>query len=179
MKIETLKMTSRAPSFNLPGVDGKNLSLEKVKGKKAVAVIFSCNHCPYAQAYEDRIIEIQRDYAAKGVQIVVVNSNETKNFPEDDFPNMVKRAKQKNFNFPYLRDEDQTVARAYGPAKTPEVFLFDQDMVLRYHGAIDDNYENPAKVGRKYLRVALDEILAGKPVKTPDTQPVGCSVKWL
>ena len=167
------------PSFALPGVDGKNYGPDDFKGKKALAVIFSCNHCPYVQAYEDRMVEIQRDYASKGVQLIAINSNETKNFPEDDFAHMVKRAKDKEFNFPYLRDENQSVAKAYGPARTPEVFLFDQDFVLRYHGAIDDNYQDPAKVKRKYVREALDDILAGKPPRTKETSAVGCSIKWL
>ena len=168
-----------ASHFDLPGVDGKHHELDEFKGKKAVAVIWSCNHCPYAQAYEDRIIEVQKDYAAKGVQLVMINSNETKNFPEDDFPHMVQRAKQKKFNFPYLRDEDQSVAKAYGPAKTPEVFLFDKDMALKYHGGIDDNCEDPAKVKRRYLREALDDVLAGRPVRTAETAAIGCSIKWL
>jgi peroxiredoxin len=179
MNLQTLKVGSKAPAFDLTGVDGKKRGLDEYKDRKAVAVIFSSNHCPYAQAYEDRIVELQRDYASKGVQLIVINSNETKNFPEDDFPHMVKRAKDKKFNFPYLRDEDQSVAKAYGPARTPEVFLFDQDMVLRYHGAIDDNYQDPVKVKRRYMREALDDLLAGKPVRTKETAAVGCSIKWL
>ena len=179
MNVQALKMGSKAPRFDLPGVDGKEHAIDEFKSKKAVAVIFSCNHCPYVQAYEDRMVELQKDYAQKGVQLIAINSNETKNFPEDDLPHMIQRAKAKKFNFPYLRDEDQSVAREYGPARTPEVFLFDGEFVLRYHGAIDDNYQNPAKVKRKYLREALDDVLAGKHVRTPDTQAVGCSVKWL
>jgi len=179
MNTQPLKLGSKASNFILLGVDGKKHSPEEFKGKKAVAVIFSCNHCPYVQAYEERMVEIQRDYASRGVQLIAINSNETKNFPEDDFPHMVKRAKDKKFNFPYLRDEDQGVAKAYGPARTPEVFLFGQDLVLRYHGGIDDNYQDPAKVKRKYMREALDDLLAGKPVRTKETAPVGCSIKWL
>jgi peroxiredoxin len=179
MNTQSLKLGSKAANFTLPGVDGKNHSLDDFTDKKAVAVIFSCNHCPYVQAYEERMIEIQRDYAVKGVQVVAINSNETKNFPEDDFPHMVKRAKDRKFNFPYLRDEDQSIAKAYGPGKTPEVFLFDQGLVLRYHGAIDDNYQDPAKVKRKYVREALDDMLAGKPLRTKETAAVGCSIKWL
>lgn len=179
MNVQTLKMGARAPTFNLPGVDGKEHTIDEFESKKAVAVIFTCNHCPYVQAYEDRMVELQKDFAQKGVQLIAINSNETKNFPEDDFPHMIQRAKAKKFNFPYLRDEDQSVAREYGPARTPEVFLFDGEFVLRYHGAIDDNFQDPANVKRKYLREAFDDLLAGKPVKTPDTQAVGCSVKWL
>ena len=179
MTVPTLKIGSKAPSFNLPGVDGKNHSLEDYHGMKALVVIFSCNHCPYVVAYEDRMVELQRDYGPKRVQLIAINSNETKNFPEDDFPNMVKRAKDKGFNFPYLRDENQSIAGAYRPTKTPEVFLFNQNLVLMYHGAIDDNYEDPKKVKKKYLRDALDNVLAGQLIKTANTTPVGCSVKWL
>ncbi len=125
------------------------------------------------------MVEIQKDYTSKGVQLVAINSNETKNFPEDDFSHMVQRAQQKNFNFPYLRDDDQSIVSSYGATKTPEVFLFDKEMTLVYHGAIDDNYENPAKVKKKYLRDAIDDLLIGKKVRTPSTPPVGCSVKWL
>ena len=125
------------------------------------------------------MVDIQKDYAPKGVQLVAINSNETKNFPEDDFIHMIQRAQQKNFNFPYLRDDDQRVVNLYGANKTPEVFLFDKNHTLVYHGAIDDNFENPAKVKKKYLRDAIDDVLMEKKVRTPDTLPVGCSVKWL
>jgi len=179
MKLETIELGSKAPSFSLPGVDGKTTGLDEFRGKTAVAVIFSCNHCPYVKKYEDRIVEVQRDYAAKGVQLIAINSNETQNYPEDDFPHMVERAKEKGFNFPYLRDEDQAIARAYGPARTPEVFLLDHDLMIRYHGAIDDNVDNPARVRRKYLREAIDSILAGKPIKTREVPSVGCTIKWL
>ncbi len=179
MNTKKLKFGSKAPSFKLPGVDGKSYSLLDFKEKKAIAIIFSCNHCPYVKAWEDRMVEIQSDYASKGFQLVAINSNETKNFPEDDFSHMIQRAKEKGFNFPYLRDDDQSVVNAYGASKTPEVFLFDQNLALRYHGAIDDNYQDPTKVQKKYLRKAIENILAGAKVETPDTLPVGCSVKWL
>jgi len=179
MKLETIELGSKAPSFSLPGVDGKTHSLDEFQGKMAVAVIFSCNHCPYVKKYEDRIVEVQRDYAAKGVQLIAINSNETQNYPEDDLPHMVERAREKGFNFPYLRDEDQSIARAYGPARTPEVFLLDKAFMLRYHGAIDDNVDSPTKVRRKYLREAVDSILAGKPIKTQKVPSVGCTIKWL
>ncbi|MBI4415556.1 MAG: thioredoxin family protein, partial [Euryarchaeota archaeon] len=115
---------------------------------------------------------------AKGVQIVTINSNETVNYPTDDFPHMVERAKAKGYPFPYLRDESQEVARAYGATRTPEFFVFDTNRVLRYHGAPDDNYESPARVTRHYLRDALDALLAGKNPPSAETPPRGCSVKW-
>ena len=168
----------KAVDFDLPGVDGKNHSLKGLKDKKAVVVIFSCNHCPYVQAYEDRIIDIQRDYADRGVQIVAINSNETDDHPDDSFENMAKRAKEKNFNFLYLRDESQAVARAYGATHTPHIYLFDQNRELRYTGKIDDNWKEPEKVQRKFLREALDAVLAGKTVPEPETFAIGCTIKW-
>lgn len=173
-----MNIGNKAPDFDLPGVDGKRHSLNSFKDKKALVVIFSCNHCPYVQAYEDRMIEIQRDYAGKGVMLAVINSNETVNHPEDSFPEMVARAKKKGFNFPYLRDESQEIARAYSATHTPHLFVFDEKRRLAYTGKIDDNYQDPKAVKRKYLREALDAILAGAPVKEPTTHAIGCTIKW-
>ena len=168
----------KATDFELPGVDGKTHSLKELAAKKAVIIIFSCNHCPYVQAYEDRIIRIQKDYADKGVQIAAINSNEDLNHPDDSFENMVKRAKEKKFNFLYLRDESQKVARDYGATHTPHIFLFDQDRKLRYTGKIDDNWQDPPKVTQQYLRQALDAVLACKEVPEPQTFAIGCTIKW-
>ncbi len=164
--------------FNLPGVDGKNYSPNDFADKEVLAVIFSCNHCPYVRAWEDRMIQIQRDYADKGVQLIAISSNDPEQYPDDSFPKMKERAQEKGFNFPYLFDETQEVARAYGAERTPEVFVFDRDRRLRYHGAIDDNYEDPNAVQRHYLREALDAILAGKDPEITETPPVGCTIKW-
>ena len=164
--------------FKLPGTDGAEHSTEDFSDKQALVVIFSCNHCPYVRAWEDRMVEIQREYADKGVQLVAVNANDDVKYPEDSFEEMKKRAAEKGFNFPYLRDDTQEVARAYGAERTPEVFVFDRDRKLRYHGAIDDNYENPQLVRRSYLREALDALLAGSQVPTTETPPVGCTIKW-
>jgi peroxiredoxin len=173
-----LAIGEKAPEFkDLLGTDGKRYSLSSFKDKPVLAVIFSCNHCPYAVAYEDRIIATQRDYAGKGVQFVVVNSNDDKSYPEDSYPEMIKRAKEKAFNFPYVRDADQTVAEGYGAVCTPHVFAFDKDRVLRYRGRIDDSRE-PAKAKTRDFRDALDDMLAGRSVRVPDTKPFGCSIKW-
>jgi len=173
-----LAIGEKAPEFDdLLGTDGKRYSISSFKDKPVLAVIFSCNHCPYAVAYEDRIIAIQRDYAGKGVQFVVVNSNDDKSYPEDSYPEMIKRAKEKGFNFPYVRDADQTVAEEYGAVCTPHVFAFDKDRVLRYRGRIDDNRE-AAKAKTRDFRDALDDMLAGRKVRVPDTKPFGCSIKW-
>ena len=178
MATNTLKIGSQAPDFNLVGVNGKNYSLKSFSDKQALIVIFSCNHCPYVQAYEGRIKQIQNDYRDRGVAVVAINSNEDKGYPEDSFENMKKRSNEQKFNFPYLRDEDQTVARAYDASHTPEIFLFDKEKKLAFHGKIDDNWQEPSKVQNHYLRNALDELLAGKDISVPETFTIGCTIKW-
>jgi len=178
MATNTLKIGSQAPDFNLIGVDGKNYSIKSFSDKQALIVIFSCNHCPYVQAYEGRIKQIQNDYRDRGVAVVAINSNEDKGYPEDSFENMKKRSNEQKFNFPYLRDEDQTVARAYDASHTPEIFLFDKEKKLAFHGKIDDNWQEPSKVQNHYLRNALDELLAGKDISVPETFTIGCTIKW-
>jgi len=173
-----LKSGEKALPFNLPGVDGTNHSLREYSEKKAVALVFSCNHCPYVRAWEDRMVEVQADYASRGVQLVAINSNDAVKYPEDSFEKMKERAREKKFNFPYLRDESQEVAKAYGAERTPEVFLFDKNGTLRYHGVIDDNYDDPRAVKIRYLREALDAVLTGTQPKTTETKPVGCTIKW-
>ena len=173
-----LRINDPAPDFSLPGVDQQGYSLQGFSEKQVLVVVFSCNHCPYVQAYEDRLIAIQRDYAARGVQLVAINSNDDVNYPEDNFDNMVARAKAKGFNFPYLRDASQEVARAYGATHTPQLFVFDQDRRLRYTGKIDDNWQRPDAVSRRYLREALDALLEKKQPTEPSTHAIGCTIKW-
>lgn len=177
-EIPGLHPGQRAPDFELPGVDGKTYRLSSFSGKPVLVVFFSCNHCPYVQAWESRFVETQRDYASKGVQFVAINSNDETKYPEDDFAHMVKRAKQNGYNFPYLRDETQEIAEAYGPVATPDFYVLDKDREVRYRGRLDDSHANPEKVTRRYLRDALDAMLAGKPVSEPLTPPYGCSIKW-
>ncbi len=177
MIVSTIDLGARAPDFDLPGVDGRRYSLSSFKDKPVLVVMFWCNHCPYVKAYEDRAVAIQRDYAAKGVQLVAINSNDDKAYPEDSFLEMVKRSKEKGFNFPYLRDDDQKVVEAYGGVCTPHVFAFDRGRVLRYRGRIDDS-KDPAQVATHDLRNALDDLLRGTKVRVPDTRPFGCSIKW-
>ena len=178
MATNTLKIGSSAPGFDLPNIDGKRYSLNSFADKKALIVIFSCNHCPYVQAYEGRIKQIQDDYKDKGVTVVAINSNEDKNYPDDSFENMKKRAADQKFNFLYLRDEDQSVARAYDATHTPEIFLFDKERELAFHGKIDDNWQEPNKVQNHYLKNALDKLLAGKEISVPETFTIGCTIKW-
>jgi peroxiredoxin len=173
-----LALGQAAPDFeNLMGTDGKKYSLASFSAKPVLAMIFSCNHCPYVQAYEGRMVSIQRDYADKGVQLVAINSNDEEAYPEDSYPEMVKRAKDKGFNFAYLRDKDQSVVDSYGAVCTPHVFAFDDKRVLRYRGRIDDSRDSK-NVKSHDLRNALDDIAAGRDVRVPDTKPFGCSIKF-
>jgi peroxiredoxin len=173
-----LHLGDQAIAFSLPGTNGNTYSLTDYGDKQAVAVIFTCNHCPYAQAWEGRIIDIQKDYAAQGVQVVGINANDAEKYPADSFDAMQQRAQEKGFNFPYLYDESQATASAYGAERTPEVFLFDAGGKLRYHGAVDDNGDDPSAVKVTYLRDALDAVLAGKNPSVLQTSPVGCTIKW-
>ena len=170
-------LIERAPSFRLPGVDGVEHSLEDYAGVEALVLIQSCNHCPYVQGWEGRMKAIQTDYSDRSVKLVAINSNDSLRYPQDSFDEMVRRAQKQEFNFDYLRDEDQSVARLLGPERTPEVFVFDRDRRLVYHGAIDDHRDEHA-VQEHYLRAALDAVLDGREPSPAHTSPVGCSVKW-
>ncbi|NJP04687.1 MAG: thioredoxin family protein [Chloroflexaceae bacterium] len=164
--------------FTLPGVDGKQHSYADYHDQSILVLIFSCNHCPYVRAWEDRMIAIQQDYADKGVQLIAINANDASKYPDDSFEQMQQRATEKGFNFPYLHDETQQVAQAFAAQRTPEVFVFDQQRRLRFHGAIDDHFEDPEKVNNHYLRQTLDALLAGETPAIQETNPVGCTIKW-
>ncbi|MFQ5838768.1 MAG: thioredoxin family protein [Thermoplasmata archaeon] len=174
-----LKIGDPAPSFELPGVDGKTYKLEDFADRDVLGVIFMCVHCPYVQAYEDRIMAAQADYSGKGVQFVGINPNDSTKYPEDSFDGMVKRAGMKGYNFPYLRDKGQDVADAYGAQATPEFFIFDKERKLAYRGRLDDNYQDPSAVREQYLRAALDAILAGREPDKAFVPAIGCSIKWV
>lgn len=174
----SLPIGAGAPPFDLPGVDGRNHALSDYSESPALAVVWSCNHCPYVQAWEGRMRQIQADYANRGFRLVAISSNDARSYPEDSFDGMRARARQQDFNFDYLYDADQSVARAYGAERTPEVFLFDGDRRLVYHGAIDDSRDED-QVSSDYLRDAVDAVLAGRQPDTTDTPAVGCTVKWL
>ena len=170
-------VTREAPSFTLPGVDGRDHSLEDYADASVLVLVQSCNSCPYVQAWEGRLKAIQEDYAGREVRVVAICSNDVENYPEDSFEKMQRRAEQEGFNFDYLHDEDQGVARTLGSERTPEVFVFDGDRRLVYHGAIDDNRDESA-VTTHYLRDALDAVLEGGEPPVSETPPVGCGVKW-
>ena len=178
---EGLKIGSSAPDFNLPNVDGKMISLEDYRGKvKALAVVFWCNHCPYVIKSEDKMIALGNEYLNKEVGFVMISANDKVNYPQDGPSRMKERAEAKEYPFPYLFNEDQLVAKAYGAQVTPHVFLFDGDMKLRYRGAIDDNMNGDKSDTTTYLKDAIDAILADSAdkIEQADTKPVGCSVKW-
>ncbi len=174
----TLAMRQQIIPFTLPGVDGQTYTETDFAGAKALAVIFWCNHCPYVRAWEDRVIALQREYAERGVRFVLINSNDPQKYPEDDLPRMRQRAQLKAYPFPYLFDESQEVARRYGATRTPEVFLFDAARTLRYHGAPDDNVEDPRAVRQHYLRDAIEAVLAERTPPVVQTPPRGCTIKW-
>jgi peroxiredoxin len=173
----TLTIGTEAPQFDLPGVDGENHSLDDYADAQVLVLIQSCNHCPYVQAWEGRMIELQREYGDRGVRLVAINSNDAGTHPEDSFDEMKARAERQGFNFDYLYDESQEIARALGSQRTPEVFVFDRDRRLVYHGAIDDSRDEDA-VTQRYLRDALVAVLEGLESDVRDTPPVGCTVKW-
>lgn len=168
---------AEAPQFDLPGVDGQNHSLDSYAEAEVLVLVQSCNHCPYVQAWEGRLSAIASDYADRGVRVVAVNSNDADSHPEDSFEEMQKRSREQGFTFDYLYDEPQAVARALEAERTPEVFVYDHDRRLRYHGAIDDNRDETG-ASQRYLRDALDAVLAGQDPPVAETPPVGCTVKW-
>ena len=166
-----------APEFKLPGVDGRSHSLADYSDARALVMVQTCNHCPYAQAWEGRVNAIAREYVDRGVRLVAINSNDASTHPEDSFAEMVKRAKTQDLSFDYLHDESQQLARTLGAERTPEVFVFDDERRLVYHGAVDDNRDETASRSH-YLRDALEAILGGQRPAVTDTPAVGCTVKW-
>ena len=171
-----LEIGQRAPDFkNLAGVDGADYSLASFEEKLLLVLIFSCNGCPTVKASEDRIIRIQESYEPQGVQLVAINSNNSYLSPADTFAEMVKRSKEKRFNFPYLKDEDGSVGRNYGALSTPHAFVLDRDRTLRYKGRIDDS-RDPSRATYSDLENALSDLLARRPVSVQETRPFGCAI---
>ena len=172
-----MSVIETAPAFDLPGIDGRNHSLEEYADAAVLVLVQSCNHSPYVLAWEDRINALQREFADRGVRIVAINSNDAGTHPVDSFENMVEHARESGYGFDYLHDESQEIARVLGSERTPEAFVFDADRRLVYHGAVDDNREE-AHVTTHYLRDAIEAALAGETPPIADTSPVGCTVKW-
>jgi len=165
-----------APDFSLEGTDYKMHSLKDFE-QKPLVVIFTCNHCPYAQAIESRLIHLASDYR-DSVFFVAINSNDVTNYPEDSMENMRKRAKDNHYPFPYLLDNTQDVARSYGAVCTPDIFLFNSNQKLEYRGRLDDNWQNEHEVTSEDLRCAIDAILDSKAVDHVQHPSMGCNIKW-
>lgn len=164
-----------APAFSLPDTSG---AMHEPGGAPATVVVFTCNHCPYALAWHERVIDVARDYAGRGVRVLAINPNDAERYPRDSIEAMRSRVQGGEFDgVPYLRDESQEVARAYDAKTTPDVFVLDADGVLRYRGAPDSDHDDPAQ-NAAYLRAALDAILDGHEPNPAETTPVGCSIKW-
>ncbi len=171
----------KAIDFKLKNVDGKMVSMADYKNAKGFIVTFTCNHCPFAKAYEDRIIALNAKYASLGYPVIAINPNDPKQVDEDSYTNMQKRAKDKNYTFPYLIDETQDIARSFGAAHTPHVYVlqkFGSEYLVKYIGAIDDNSNDPSAAKEKYVEDAVNDLLAGKSVRLPATKAIGCSIKW-
>ncbi len=174
------KINDEALNFRLTNIDGKQVSLSDYSNNKGVVVIFTCNHCPYSVAYEDRIIALDKEYKTKGFPVIAINPNDPIQYPEDSFDNMKIRAKEKGFTFPYLFDEKQDVFSVYGANKTPHVYLLKNEggkFKVAYIGAIDNNSKDASQVTEKYLANAIDALLAGKEPNPSETKAVGCSIK--
>ena len=173
-----IKINDKAPDFSLPDVDGKVYSLKEFKSRKILVIIFMCNHCPYVQGSIERIKALQSDYGIKSVQVVGINANDEINYPDDSFYKMIEANKEKKLNFPYLRDEDQKIATAYGAQCTPECFVFDEKRALRYHGRIDNSPKDASLVQTTDLRNAIESLIHNKKVTVELTPAIGCSIKW-
>ncbi|MBX7204724.1 MAG: thioredoxin family protein [Bacteroidia bacterium] len=171
-----------AKDFNLKNVDGKMVSLAQYKNVRGFVIIFTCNHCPFAKAYEERIIALDKKYAPLGYPVIAINPNDANAEPEDSYENMIARAKEKNYSFPYLLDETQEVAKTYGAKRTPHIYILHKDekgaLKVKYTGAIDDNFDDAAAVKAKYAEDALQALLSGQQLTITTTKAIGCGIKW-
>jgi peroxiredoxin len=167
-----------APDFQLPGVDGRTYRLADFQKNPYLVVAFWCNHCPYVQAWEGRMIELGHRYGPKGVGFVLINANDARAYPEDRLEAMVVRAREKKYPFPYLVDESQATAQAYGALVTPHPMLFGPDRTLLFQGKIDNDHQHPDRVTERYLERALEQALQHQPVAPSELSVAGCTVKW-
>jgi peroxiredoxin len=170
-----ISIGDEAPEFRLPDTDGNEHTLSN--GAQVTAIIFTCNHCPYALAWHDRILDAARDYAGRDVRFLAINPNDAERYPADSFEAMKDRVSTEDWPLPYLRDESQEVARAYAAKTTPDVFVIDSEGRLRYRGAPDSDHSDPSQKAA-WLRGALDALLEGRDPEPAETDPVGCSIKW-
>lgn len=168
-------------NFKLKNVDGRIISLSDFSSSKGVIVVFTSNHCPFAKAYEDRVIALNNKYASQGFPVIAINPSDPGTHMDDSFEKMKERASAKGYNYPYLVDEMQTVARAFGAARTPQVYVISRSngrFVVQYIGMIDDNPQDPAGATKFYVEEAVGNLIGGKPVVTMSTKPIGCAIKW-
>jgi peroxiredoxin len=180
IQAQAYKIGDTVKDFKLKNVDGKMVSLADYEDAKGFIVIFTCNHCPYSVAYQDRIIEIDQKYKAKGYPVIAINPNDAELYPSDSYENMIVRAKEKAFPFPYLYDAKQEVYRKFGATKTPHVFILSNKAgkyTLEYKGAIDDNYKDAAQAKVHYVNDVVDTLLQGKKPKMTETKAIGCGIK--
>ncbi len=171
----------KATDFSLKNIDGQNLSLSAMKEAKGFIVVFTCNHCPFSKLYEDRIIALDAKYKSQGYPVIAINPNDPIKQPEDSFDKMKVRASEKGFTFPYLFDETQEIARTYGAARTPHVFVLKKeknDLIVKYIGAIDNNAQDAAAASKLYVEQAVDALASNKSIEEPFTKAIGCTIKW-
>jgi peroxiredoxin len=167
--------------FKLKNVDGKMLALSDFSSAKGFIIVFSSNHCPFSKSYEDRVIALDRKYAAQGYPVIMINPNDPDAYEEDSFANMQARVKEKAYPFPYLSDDTQVVSKAFGAMRTPQVYVLKKEggkNIVSYIGAIDDNAQDPSGVTKRYVEDAVNNLMVGKPVVTTSTKAVGCAIKW-
>lgn len=169
-----------AADFKLKNIDDKFVSLADYKDAKGFIVVFTCNHCPYAKAYEERLVALDLRFKDKGYPVIAINPNNPEAYPADSFDEMKKRHKEQGFTFPYLFDDGQKIYPVYGATKTPHIFILektDKGNIVRYIGAIDDNYEDALAVKKTYVADAIEALLAGKEIEVTTTKAIGCSIK--
>lgn len=164
--------------FSLKGTDGNIYSPDDFRDKEILIIMFICNHCPYVKAITDRIVNFQKKFNERNVQVIGINSNDTEQYPEDSFDNMILFAKERNFNFPYLRDETQNTARGYDAVCTPDIYLYDKSRILKYRGRLDDNWKDEPLVKRRDLEKATELVLSGQEINFDQIPSMGCSIKW-
>jgi len=169
---------SPCPDFRLRAVDGTTVARDDFRDRPVLVVMFICNHCPYVQAVEDRYVALAREYGPRGVQFVGICANDPTDYPDDRPERLLARWREKRYGFPYLVDETQEVARAFDAVCTPDVYVYDRERRLAYHGRIDDNWKEPSRVTRRELAAALDALLAGRRPAAEQHHSLGCSIKW-
>ncbi len=172
------KIGSPLPDFNLPSVDGKTFAAKDFKFSPALLIMFICNHCPYVKAIEGRLLDLARDYRGRGLSVVAICANDPAEYPEDSPQELLKNWREKNFGFPYLIDESQKTAKAFGAVCTPDIYLYDAKRTLAYRGRIDDSWKNEQLVRRQELKEAVEAVLSGNSVNPQQNPSMGCSIKW-